>query len=187
MLNCDPKLFLVLSLSFVPVATAADRPNVVIFYTDDQGTLDVNCYGSKDLMTPNMDQLAATGVRFTQAYAHTVCCPSRAALLTGRHPQRSNINSWAQSRLIGPTGRNMALEETTLAEALSNAGYATAIFGKWHVGARRGFGPRRQGFDEIGQWRREQREENHGYRAADNYSVIAGRSGRSLLQLPLPI
>ncbi len=64
------------------------KPNVVIFYTDDQGTLDAHCYGSKDLYTPVMDKLAKTGTRFTQAYAHTVCCPSRAMLLTGRHPCR---------------------------------------------------------------------------------------------------
>jgi len=61
---------------------AKRKPNVVILFTDDQGTLDVNCYGSTDLKTPNMDKLAATGIRFTQAYAHTYCCPSRAALMT---------------------------------------------------------------------------------------------------------
>ena len=67
---------------------AAEKPNVVIFFTDDQGTLDARCYGSDHLRTPNLDKLAATGVRFTQAYAHSFCCPSRAALLTGRQPQR---------------------------------------------------------------------------------------------------
>ena len=66
-------------------------PNVVILFTDDQGTIDANCYGSKDLITPNIDRLATTGVLFTQAYAHTVCCPARAALLTGRHPQRGGV------------------------------------------------------------------------------------------------
>jgi arylsulfatase A-like enzyme len=129
--------------------TRPAKPNVVIFYTDDQGTLDVNCFGSKDLVTPNLDRLAETGVRFTQAYAHTVCCPSRAALVTGRHPQRSNINSWTQSRLYGPVGRNLDLEETTLAEAFHDAGYATALFGKWHIGAHPDHGPTCQGFDEF--------------------------------------
>ena len=80
----------------------AAPPNVVVFLTDDQGTLDANCYGSKDLYTPAMDRLAATGVRFTQAYAHTVCCPARAALLTGRHPQRSGVNHWTQGDMNGP-------------------------------------------------------------------------------------
>ena len=60
-----------------------DKPNIIIFYTDDQGTMDANCYGAKDLHTPAMDSLAERGVSFTRAYAHTVCCPSRSALLTG--------------------------------------------------------------------------------------------------------
>src|SRR5687768_14302869 len=72
-------------------ATAAAAPaglNVLLIYTDDQGTLDAGSYGSTDVETPNIDALAARGVRFTQAYGHTVCCPSRATLMTGRHPQR---------------------------------------------------------------------------------------------------
>lgn len=125
------------------------RPNVVFFFTDDQGTLDVNCYGSNDLYTPNMDALADSGVRFTQAYAHTVCCPSRALLLTGRHPQRSGVNTWVQGNAKDATGLNMALEETTLAEVLKRAGYRTALFGKWHLGADLNHGPTKQGFDEY--------------------------------------
>ena len=125
------------------------RPNVLILYTDDQGTLDVNCYGSKDLYTPNMDSLAGTGVRCTQAYAHTVCCPSRALLLTGRHPQRSRVNTWVQSNAKGKEGINMDLKEITLAEALKAAGYRTALFGKWHLGAHLDYGPTKQGFDEF--------------------------------------
>ena len=74
-----------------------EKPNVIIIYTDDQGTLDANCYGAEDLHTPNLDQLAKSGILFTQAYAQTVCCPSRAALLTGRHPQRSGISEWTQN------------------------------------------------------------------------------------------
>ena len=125
------------------------KPNVVILFTDDQGTLDANCYGSKDLQTPNIDKLAETGVRFTQAYAHTVCCPARAALMTGRHPQRGGGNHWTQGDMNGAEGINMALEELTLAEALKPAGYRTALFGKWHLGAHRDFGPKKQGFDEF--------------------------------------
>ena len=125
------------------------KPNVVIFYTDDQGTLDAGCYGSSDIQTPNIDRIAAQGVRFTQAYAHTVCCPSRAALLTGRHPQRSGINSWTQGNMKGLDGTNMALTEVTIAEQLKSAGYRTALFGKWHVGAHRDYGPKKQGFDEF--------------------------------------
>ncbi|MEO0468130.1 MAG: sulfatase-like hydrolase/transferase [Bacteroidota bacterium] len=125
-------------------------PNIVIFYTDDQGTLDVNCFGSQDLYTPNLDKLAATGVKFTQAYAHTVCCPSRAALLTGRHPQRVNVNSWTQSNANQKEdGRNMPLEEMTLAEIAKQKHYRTALFGKWHVGGSLKYGPLEQGFDEF--------------------------------------
>lgn len=104
--------FLLLAQPFVLAQSAGEgaRPNVVILFTDDQGTLDANCYGSTDLITPNIDKLAATGVRFTQAYAHTVCCPSRAALMTGRHPQRDGLNDWTQGQTDGPKGLNMALE-----------------------------------------------------------------------------
>jgi arylsulfatase A-like enzyme len=131
------------------IDAAQPHPNVVILLTDDQGTLDANCYGSTDLKTPHIDNLAATGVRFTQAYAHTVCCPARAALLTGRHPQRSGIHHWAQGNMIAADGINMALDEVTLAEALKPAGYRTALFGKWHLGAHRDYGPKKQGFDEF--------------------------------------
>ena len=138
-------LFFVLCISLVN----AKPPNVVILFTDDQGTIDANCYGSKDLITPNIDKLAATGVLFTQAYAHTVCCPARAALITGRHPQRGGVWNWTQGDMNAAKGINMALEEVTLAEALKPAGYKTALFGKWHLGAHRDYGPKKQGFDEF--------------------------------------
>ena len=127
----------------------ARQPNVVIVLTDDQGTLDANCYGARDLHTPSIDRLAAGGVRFTQAYAHMVCCPARAALMTGRHPQRSNVNMWTQGNLRAKSGVNMNLDEITLAESLQAAGYRTALFGKWHLGAAAESGPTRQGFDEF--------------------------------------
>ena len=130
---------------------AAQQPNVVVMITDDQGTLDANCYGSTDLITPNIDRLADTGVRFTQAYSHTVCCPARAALMTGRYPQRSGITNWTQGDRHGsdlPT-INMNTEEFTIAEALKASGYRTALFGKWHLGAKVGHGPLDQGFDTF--------------------------------------
>lgn len=130
---------------------AADKPNVLILFTDDQGTLDVNCYGATDLHTPNIDKLAETGVRFTQAYAHTVCCPSRAALLTGRHPNRGGVQNWLQGDRNGSDARltNMFPSEITLAEVFKEAGYKTALFGKWHLGAKVGHGPLEQGFDRY--------------------------------------
>ncbi|MCX8240345.1 MAG: sulfatase-like hydrolase/transferase [Akkermansiaceae bacterium] len=128
---------------------AADRPNIVIFFTDDQGTLDAGCYGSDDIDTPAIDDLAASGVRFTQAYAHVVCCPSRAALMTGRHPQRSGVVNWTQGDRNDSDSANvnMPASEITLAEVLKASGYKTAIFGKWHLGAKTGHGPLDQGFD----------------------------------------
>ena len=127
-----------------------EQPNIVIMYTDDQGTLDANCYGSTDLYTPNMDRLATEGVRFTQAYAHTVCCPSRAMLMTGRYPQRSGIVDWTQ---VNPRdkkkGINIDKAEVTLAQALKNSGYKTGLFGKWHLGAHEDNGPLEMGFDEF--------------------------------------
>ena len=141
-----------LALTFLASGAAPgseERPNVVILFTDDQGTLDAHCYGSADLQTPHMDQLAASGVRFLQAYSHTVCCPARAALLTGRHPQRSGVINWTQGDMNGADGINMALEEFTLAEVFRSAGYRTALFGKWHLGSHRDFGPRKQGFEEF--------------------------------------
>lgn len=144
-------IFSLCLLLLLPGLVQAERPNVVILFTDDHGTLDANCYGSTDLMTPSIDELAASGVRFTQAYAHKVCCPSRAALLTGRHPQRSDVTNWTQGDRHGSDARNinMKAEEVTIAEALRSAGYETALFGKWHVGAKIGHGPLDQGFDRF--------------------------------------
>ena len=136
-------------LAALTTVSAARKPNVIIFFTDDQGTLDANCYGSTDLHTPAMDELAATGVRFTQAYAHTVCCPARAALLTGRHPQRGNVSTWTQGNAKSEKGVNMFLEEVTVAEMLKGSGYRTGLFGKWHLGAALDHGPMEQGFDEF--------------------------------------
>lgn len=126
-----------------------DRPNVLVILTDDQGTLDAGCYGSRDLFTPRMDGLAHSGVRFTQAYAHTVCCPARAMLLTGRHPQRSGINNWTQGSPDSERGINLPHNEVTLAEALKSHGYSTGLFGKWHLGAAADAGPTNHGFDQF--------------------------------------
>jgi arylsulfatase A-like enzyme len=125
------------------------RANVLIFFADDQGTLDAGCYGSRDLFTPNIDGLAAAGTRMTQAYSHTVCCPARALLLTGRHPQRGGVNQWTQGDMHSKPGRNMHLDEVTIAEVLGKAGYRTGIVGKWHLGAAATHGPTKQGFDEF--------------------------------------
>jgi arylsulfatase A-like enzyme len=126
-------------------AEGARRPNVIFILTDDQGSIDVNCYGAKDLVTPNMDRLAAEGVRFTQFYACSpVCSPSRAAILTGRYPQRAQLPQMASSQ---PGGKGMPGEQVTIAEMMKAAGYATGHVGKWHVGYTPDEMPNAQGFD----------------------------------------
>lgn len=131
----------------------ADKPNILLIYVDDQGTVDAQCYGSDDLRTPHIDALARRGVRFRQAYAHTVCCPSRAALLTGRYPQRAGVGDWVMNfpsdTNRGHPVKGMPREEATLAEVLKKADYRTALFGKWHLGGERGYWPNDQGFDEF--------------------------------------
>ncbi len=121
-------------------------PNVVIIYTDDQGTLDANCYGSKDLITPHTDALAKQGVRFSQMYAPSaICSASRAGLMTGRIPARAGVPSNVSSTK-GHAG--MPTEEVTIAEMLKRAGYATGHVGKWHLGYTPETMPNGQGFDD---------------------------------------
>jgi arylsulfatase A-like enzyme len=126
-------------------AVAAARPNVVIVYTDDQGSVDANCYGAEDLATPNMDRLAASGVRLTQMLAPSaICSASRAGLLTGQFPARAGVPSNAPSQK-GKEG--LPTEKFTIAELLQGAGYATAHVGKWHLGYTPETMPNGQGFD----------------------------------------
>lgn len=135
--------------------TAQDRPpNVVLMLVDDMGWTDIGCGGSKYYETPNIDQLAKDGMRFTDAYsACTVCSPTRAAILTGKSPARLQITDWIAgherpfARLTIPEWtKYLPLEEETLAEKLKAKGYATASIGKWHLGGP-DFYPEKQGFD----------------------------------------
>ena len=123
----------------------ADKPNVILILTDDQGSVDANCYGAKDLTTPHIDALAKHGVRFTQFYAAApVCSPSRAAVLTGRVPQRAGVPGNVSSQ---PGGNGMPVQQVTIAEMMKAAGYATAHIGKWHLGYSKPVMPNGQGFD----------------------------------------
>ena len=147
------------------------NPNIVLILVDDLGWIDTGCYGSKYYETPNIDKLAAEGMRFTDAYAAcAVCSPTRAAVMTGRYPARLGVTDWIRARFQGgkipenkknPTeyvgGKNkkllcppnalwMELEEITIAEALKPAGYTSCHIGKWHLGTDDWY-PDRQGFD----------------------------------------
>lgn len=120
-------------------------PNVIIFYADDMGHGDVGCYGCEDIRTPNIDALAANGVRFTNYYAtDSLCSPSRASLLTGRYSIRAGVPSNVSSR---PGRAGMPSSEITIAELAKTRGYATALIGKWHLGFSDGTRPNDQGFD----------------------------------------
>lgn len=126
-------------------ASAADKPNLVIFFADDLGWGETGVQGNTDIPTPHIDSIAKNGIRFLQGYvAATYCSPSRAGLLTGRYPTRfgHEFNSVANR-----TG--LKLTETTLADHLKGLGYATACVGKWHLGGGPEYRPTKRGFDEF--------------------------------------
>ena len=146
---------LFLSIFIFSCSTQKKQPNFVFILVDDLGWADVKCnYPESFYDTPNIDQLAKNGVRFTNAYAaNPVCSPTRAALMTGKHPNRMNITDWIPGSnprnrpLLGSEdGTELALEEITLAEKLKENGYKTCFAGKWHLGDE-GFFPEDQGFD----------------------------------------
>jgi arylsulfatase A-like enzyme len=147
--------FALLLVALCLAANGAERPNIVLIFADDLGFNDLSCYGRKDQSTPHLDKLAAQGMRFTAAYcAQPICSPSRAGLLTGKHPARLHLTNFLPGRADAPSQKvlqpiiegQLPLEEITLAEVLRDAGYATACIGKWHLGDK-GFGPKMQGFD----------------------------------------
>ena len=131
----------------VAAEPAATRPpNVILVYADDLGYADVGAYGSTRNRTPHIDRLAASGVRFTDFYtAQAVCSASRAALLTGAYPNRVGI----LGALFPTSTSGIADAETTLGELLRARGYATALYGKWHLGHLPPFLPTRNGFDDY--------------------------------------
>ncbi|HSP42690.1 MAG TPA: arylsulfatase, partial [Luteolibacter sp.] len=121
-----------LLLALAGLLTAAPRPNIIVILSDDMGYSDLGCYGS-EISTPNLDQLAAGGLRYTQFYNAGRCCPTRASLLTGLYPHQAGIgemtNDGGQPGYQGDLSRNAV----TLAELLKSAGYRTYMSGKWHV------------------------------------------------------
>jgi arylsulfatase A-like enzyme len=132
--------------------TSTHQPNFVMFFVDNLGNGDLGCTGSQLHRTPNIDRLAGAGTLFKSFYvASGVCTPSRAALLTGCYPRRVNLHvSGANLPVLRPVDtKGLHPDEITLAEVLKSAGYATGLFGKWHLGDQPPFLPTRQGFDEF--------------------------------------
>jgi arylsulfatase A-like enzyme len=128
------------------------RPNFLVIVTDDHGVGDVGCYGRNEALTPNLDRLAASGVRFSQWYSNApVCSASRAAILTGKYPDRTGVQGALPSQ---PTFDVPGLRkgEVTFPTLLKQAGYRTAAFGKWHVGSAAQSRPLAQGFDQFFGW-----------------------------------
>jgi arylsulfatase A-like enzyme len=133
-------------------AQAAKRPNILVIITDDHGIGDVGCYGHPEVRTPNLDRLAASGVRFTEWYANApICSASRAAILTGKYPDRTGVKGALPSE---PTWDVPGLRagEVTLPGRLRALGYNTAAFGKWHLGSAPPSRPMNQGFDNFFGW-----------------------------------
>ncbi|MCB1070100.1 MAG: sulfatase-like hydrolase/transferase, partial [Kiritimatiellae bacterium] len=128
------------------------QPNILLILSDDAGYADFSCYSDRGLKTPNIDRLAENGVRFTQGYVSaSVCSPSRAGLLTGRYQQRfghqRNIPEMGAVPSNDPDRMGLEIHQRTIADQLRNAGYRTAVIGKWHLGEARQFHPNQRGFD----------------------------------------
>src|SRR5262245_28135277 len=140
---------ILLSMAWVSHQTGngqTQRPNILLIVSDDLGYADLGIHGCRDIPTPNIDQLARDGIRFTNAYVSgPYCSPTRAGLMTGRYPQRFGYE-------FNPDGSpefGLPLTETTMADRLKAVGYRTALFGKWHLGLADRLHPMRRGFEEF--------------------------------------
>ncbi len=137
------RLLFFIALGFAAVGSADDKPNVVVFLTDDQGWGDLSLNGNTNLETPNIDSLARDGAMFERFYVCPVCSPTRAEFLTGRYHTRSGVYSTSAG------GERMDLDETTIADVFKKAGYRTGAYGKWHNGMQFPYHPNARGFDDF--------------------------------------
>lgn len=146
MVACTLLLSLGFGIRAHPDQAPGSKPNIVILFADDLGFGDLGCYGHPTIKTPNLDAMARDGVRLTEFYAARSCSPSRALLMTGRYSHRNGV-----THVLGPDSDDgLPPSEITLAEALRDAGYRTAMFGKWHLGsAESRHRPLANGFDEY--------------------------------------
>ena len=134
----------------VAAAPAGGKPNFVFILSDDQGYADLGCFGSTTIKTPNVDRMAAEGMKLTDFYAAPVCSPSRASLMTGCYPRRVGIDFAGGKDVLFPgQPEGLGPSEITLAQLLKGQGYATACIGKWHLGDQPPFLPTKRGFDSY--------------------------------------
>ena len=150
-LSMSAPLLALLTDSIVPSAGAevVAKPNILLIVADDLGYGELGCQGNSQIPTPHIDSLANSGIRFTSGYVSCpVCSPTRAGLMTGRYQQRFGFEF-----LLGPAAEcgdfGLPQEERTLAQRLRAAGYATGMFGKWHLGYQPQYHPQRRGFDDF--------------------------------------
>ena len=140
------KLLLLFSLVLTGCVQKSDLPNIIIIFTDDQGYGDVGCYGADGFETPNLDQMAKDGIRFTDFYvSQAVCSASRASLMTGSYSERVGV----QGALLPWDLKGLDPKTETIAKLLKRHGYTNAVFGKWHLGHMEKYLPLQNGFDEY--------------------------------------
>ena len=146
--------FIFLFICAINIASSADKPNIILIMSDDMGISDIGCYGS-EIETPNLDKLAANGLRFTQFYNTARCCPTRASLLSGLYPHQAGIGWMMVDRGHDGYRGELNRECITIAEALKTSGYGTYMAGKWHVtkhispdGPKNNW-PKQRGFDRF--------------------------------------
>jgi len=161
MKNWLAKLAIVAVLAAAPRLGAADKPNIIFILADDLGYAELGSYGQKIIQTPNLDKMAREGMRFTRFYAgSTVCAPSRSVLMTGKHSGRTTVRGNAGAQ--GNSPQMLRAEDFTVAEMLKQAGYATALIGKWGLGMPGDEGqPTRQGFDYFYGYLSQHHAHNH--------------------------
>src|SRR5262245_12398983 len=148
LMYCRAASLLLACALFQSLAAAQQRPpNIVLIVNDDQGYGDASCYGAQDVRTPHFDALAAAGVRFTQFRVNPLCAPTRASLLTGQSSLEAGM--WRGPSQREEVERALKTDVKLLPQYLQAAGYATGIFGKWHLGYRSPDLPNERGFDEF--------------------------------------
>jgi len=162
-------IFFILILFLISCSTPKENPpNIILIMADDLGYGDISCFGSDFIQTPVLDKLASEGIRFTDYHSNgSVCTPTRAALMTGNYQQRAGLEGVIYAAM-GKRIYGLASSEKTLAEYFKEAGYATAIFGKWHLGYKPEFKSTLHGFDEF-----------YGY-VSGNVDFISHRDGIGL-------